>query len=807
MFRNYLKIAWRNIWKNKQVSAVNITGLAVAIAAALLLCITVYREFSFDDFHEKKESLYQVYREEFHADGTESHSNMSYPMGPAMKAELPGIRELARLANGAAVMKVGETSQSIGLRYVDSSFLDLFTFPVAAGSGRLDMNTALISEKMAGIFFKDADPLGKTVLLRAGPEWKSFTVGGVMKDPPNNSSIRFDALVRLETHRSYLADRGNWGNFSLEIFVQLSPGVHPEDIERRGKAFMEKYYEEDVQRMKAAGAVKDKFGGVLHLGLIPLNEIHFSKHSNLQDAKKPILYMLLFIAGFLLFIASINFLNLTLARAFTRAKEVGMRKTLGAATAQLVLQLCGEALVLFLISLALGLVITYFVLPHYNALFFSNSVYAFGILFKPKFLAGIFVALLLITLLAGGYPAWALSRTHTLLVLKGKVSAGRTNYFRNSLIVTQFVFSCLLICGTIVAWQQMSYLHNKPLGFNTHEVVSIPVSKDVNGHQLLARLRAELAGQPDILSITASGNNFGRGKDGAQSTSIINFQLFDKDVKSHWQSVDFDYVKTMDLQLVGGKDFDRSMGLDSLGLVINEKMAKQLAALGVKDPVGYRFRMDGEGPEYHINGVVKDYNFKSLHEEIAPLTLYLNRPEDLPAYIFVKTGPGNLTASMAKIEAAYKKTAPGQLFLASFVNENTEKQYKFEAVLMKIFVSGAILTIIISCMGLFAIAMLAIGHRTKEIGIRKVLGASAAGIAGLIAADFLKLVLIAIVIATPVAWYVTREWLKGYAYQVDVGWWVFVLAGLLAILIAAATVSFQSIRAALMNPVKSLRSE
>ncbi len=787
------------------MSAVNIVGLAVAIAAALLLCITVYREFSFNDFQEKKDYLYEVYKEDFHADKTESQSNMSYPMGPALKAEIPGIKEVVRFANDASVMNVGEISQSIGLRFVDSSFLNVFTFPAVSGNSALGMNNVQITEKMAGIFFKDQDPVGKTIRLRVGNEWKSYVVGAVMKNVPDNSSIRFDALLRLENHPSFPEDRENWGNFSLEIFVQLNPGVKPEDIERRGKTFLEKHYTEDIERMKKAGARKDKFGGVQHMGLTPISEIHFSNNSNLQDAKKPILYMLLFIAAFLLFIASINFLNLTLARAFTRAKEVGMRKMLGAARIQLVLQLCGEALVLFLISLVLGLAITYFVLPFYNAMFFAKAVYAFGILLQPKFLVGILAALLIISPLAGGYPAWVLSRTHTLLVLKGKVSSGRTNYFRNTLIVTQFVFSSLLICGTIIAWQQMSYLRDKPLGFNTHEVVSIPVSKDLDGHLLLARLRTELAQQPDILAVSASGHNLGRGKDGSQSTSIITFELEGKEISSHWQAVDYDYIRTMDLKLRGGKDFDPKMGLDSFGLVINEKMAKQL--VGAKDAVGYRFRMDNEGPEYHINGVVKDYNFKSLHEEIGPLTMYLNQQDEPPAYIFVKTKPGNLPASMSRIEAAFKKAAPGQTYLASFVNENTEKQYKFESTLMKIFICGAVLTIIISCMGLFAIAMLTIGHRTKEIGIRKVLGASAAGIAGLIARDFLKLVALAILIATPVAWYVMSEWLKGYAYRINISWWVFVLAGLVAVFIAAATVSFQSIRAALMNPVKSLRSE
>lgn len=799
MFRNYIKIAWRNIWKAKQVSFVNITGLAVAIAVALLLCLTVYREFTFDDFHEKKKDIYLVYMEEYYPERTESKANMPYPLAPALQQEIPGIKAVTRYANDGARARVGEITEDAHIRRVDNSFLQMFTFPVVSGQLQLGLNDVIITEKTARRFFKDADPVGRNMALSRGDKWENFRVSAVLKDPPANSSLEFDMLMRMEQGASYAADRDQWESFSLSTFVQLMPGVQPESFSANAKAFMDKHYAKKLLNMKNDGARPGKYGGLMHLGLIPLEEVHFSKISSLGNSNETMMFMMLFVAVFLLFIASTNFINLTVARAFTRAREVGMRKMMGAGKMQVALQFCGEALVLFFIALVLGALLAFILLPQYNALI--NYELSFSILKEPRVLAGIAGAFLLVTLLAGGYPALLLARSGTLQILKGKISTGRSNYLRNSLIVVQFAFSSLLICCTLIAWQQVNYLRSKPLGFNTEEVVSVPLGNVQQSLQVVERMRMELSQQPGVLSITSADNNFGRGRDGSTTVAKVGFRHKDRELESNWLNIGYDYVKTMDLQLTAGRDFNRNMGTDSSGLLINERMA---AELGEKDIIGYRFRFDEDGREYHVLGVVKDFHFQSLHTRIEPITMLM---QGAPAYLFVKVRSGNLEASMKTIERAWNEIVPGTPFLGSFVNENTNRQYNRDRKLSQIFVSGAVLTIIISCMGLFAIAMLAIGQRTKEIGVRKVLGASVLGITTLISRDFLKLVGVAILIASPLAAWMMNEWLKEFAYRIGISWWIFVVAGLMAIAVAAVTISFQSIRAALANPVKSLRTE
>lgn len=801
MFKNYLKIAWRNIWKSKQVSAVNIIGMSVAIAAALLLCFTVYSEFSYDNFHVNKKDLYQLYYSEARAEGPRTHLSTPIPLAPAMKEEMPGVVNIARVANDAAGIRTatGE-AQSIGINCVDSSFLRMFTFPAISGNLRLGLNDAIITEKTAVKLFKKEDPVGKTVSINQGDGWQAFTVSAVVKDIPDNSSINFDVLLRLERVTDYAGNKDEWGHSNLYTFVQLTPGVASEEMEKRSIALTKKYYAEDVDKYKKAGAKADKYGAYMHIGFIPMEEVHLTENGQKNTGRVMMLYMLLFIAAFLLFIASINFINLSMARAFMRAKEVGMRKALGAAKFQLALQLSGEAMVLFFFSLLLGLGLAYIIMPTYNAVLRYHL--SFGILKDPGVITGMAIVFLLISILAGGYPSLVLARAKTLQVLKGKISSGRNNYFRNSLIVTQFVFSSLLICCTIIAWQQMNFLKNKSLGFNTHEVVSIPVGNEVNSEQLLERMKAKLAQQPGIISISAARSNLGRGRDGSISTSVVGFSYKNQELMTNLQFVSYDYLKTMDIKLLAGREFSPQMA-DSNSIIINERMALQL---GVKDIEGFTVRFEEDGPVHNVIGIMKDYHFQSLHRKIEPLTLSLNNEGRPSNYIFIKTAPGSLEASMATIESAWKAVAPGP-FLGSFVDENTDRQYKGDKVLAKIFVSGAVITIIISCMGLFAIALIAIGQRNKEIGIRKVLGAGVLTITALISRDFLKLVILAILIATPIAWFVMNKWLEIYAYSINISWWVFLLAGLLAISIAAITVSFQTIRAALMNPVKALRSE
>ena len=801
MFKNYLKIAWRNIWKSKQVSAVNIIGMSVAIAAALLLCFTVYSEFNYDNFHLNKKNLYQLYYSEARAEGPRTHLSTPIPLASAMKDEMPGVVNVVRVANDAAGIRTttGEV-QNIGINCVDSSFLRMFTFPAVNGNLRLGLNDAIITEETAIKLFKKEDPVGKTVSINQGDSWQAFTVSALLKDIPDNSSINFDVLLRLERVTDYADNKDEWDHSNLYTFVQLTPGVTREEMEKRSIALTKKYYAEDVDKYKKAGAKADKYGAYMHVGFIPMEEVHLTEDGRKNTGRVMMLYMLLVIAAFLLFIASINFINLSMARAFTRAKEVGMRKALGAAKFQLALQLSGEAMVLFFFSLVLGIGLAYIVMPTYNAVLRYHL--SFDILKDPGVITGMAIAFLLISILAGGYPALVLARAKTLQVLKGKINTGRNNYFRNSLIVTQFVFSSLLICCTIIAWQQMNFLKNKSLGFNTHEVVSIPVSSDIDAGQLLERMKAKLAQQPGILSISAARSNFGRGRDGSISTSVVGFSYKNQELMTNLQFVSYDYLKTMEIKLLAGREFNPQMA-DSNSIIINERMALQL---GVKNIEGFTVRFEEDGPAYSVIGIMKDYHFQSLHRKIEPLTLSLNNEGRPSNYIFIKTAPGNLEASMTTIESAWKASAPGA-FLGSFVDENTARLYTGDKVLAKIFISGAVITIIISCMGLFAIALISIGQRNKEIGIRKVLGAGVITITALISRDFLKLVILAILIATPIAWFVMNKWLGIYAYSIDINWWVFLLAGFLAISIAAITVGFQTIRAALMNPVKALRSE
>ncbi|MGX5818360.1 ABC transporter permease [Chitinophaga lutea] len=804
MISNYLKIAWRSIWKSKQVSLINIVGLSVAIAVALLLSLTVYREFSFDKFHEQKQDIYQVYMDEFGTDRTRSRANLQYPLAPALMAEIPVVKRATRWFTAGVAMKTGEQPQNIQLIGSDEHFLEMFTFPAREGQTQIGPNDVLITERTAGRFFKGQDPIGKSVAIRLGESWKDYQVKGILKDIPNESSITFDVIMRIENSPVWQRDRENWENNSVNTFVQLQPGASPASFDARSRAFADLHFKAIIDDLKEAGARPGKNGGLVYLGLLPMKDVHFESYT-LARLKRPMVYLLVFITIFLLFIASINFMNLTMARAFTRAKEVGMRKMLGAARLQLVAQFFGEALILFLISLAIALLLAWVLLPHFTA--FLNNQLSYRMLLEPKILLGIFCALLFISLLAGGYPALALARMRTLQVLKGKVQSGRRNYLRNGLIVTQFVLSGFMICCTIVAWQQMRYLRTKPLGIDVQQVVSVPVGRELNGHQLLDRMRAALRTYPDVLSVSGGTNNVGKGLDFSQSTSRLTFMHKGNNIESYWMNVNFDYVKTLGLQLVDGRDFDPARTTDSLGLIINQRMA---ALLGKDVTAGYQFRLDDEdkeSPMRTVVGIVKDYHFRSLHEAIGPQMMYIGGADDPPAYVFIRVAPQNLESTLATIEKAWKEVAPGQPFQGTFLDENTGRFYEGEKKVSQIFVFGAVLTIIISCMGLFAIAMMAIAQRTREIGVRKVLGASVVSITALVSRDFLKLVLLAILISSPLAWLAMGAWLEEYAYRISINVWVFVLAGLMAMLVAAVTISFQTIRAALMNPVRSLRTE
>ncbi|MGA0559780.1 ABC transporter permease [Larkinella sp. VNQ87] len=806
MVLNYVKIALRNLWKHKTFALVNVIGMSVAFASCLLLFLTAWTQFSFDDFHVNQEHLYLVYDQ---TGPTNKGATMPAPLAPALRKEfLPEIAHITRMVDGGGAVQYNEKEFDKSIRFVDPDFFDMFSFPLRKGnpgSVLSSLSNIVVSESTAQAVFGSADPVGKTLLLRLEGNWKPFVVSGIIADAPENSSIKYDILARFEAYPEYQINKDRWDNQFHSVYVQLDKKITEATFEQRLRTFVPKYYDGSIRNLKRDGGQPDENGDLISLRLLPMRDLHFDTEvggGNVAAVKKSYPVLLLVVAGFIVLIACINFINLSTARSLTRSREVGMRKVLGALKQQLVFQFWGEAFILCLIALLLGSLLAVLLLEQFNAIFRSKS--SLSSLFAPGLTVSMVLVFLLITFVAGGYPALFVSRLNTIQILKGKVSLGKTGGVRNTLLIVQFAIATFLIGCTMIAWQQVNFLRNMPLGYNESQVISIPVGSRLDGRQVLNRFRDKLTQQTRVLSVTGAYKNFGRGLDGSSYTSIVGFDHKNRTIRSHWQPVDYDYLKTLDIKLLAGRDFSRLYATDSTtSVIINETMAKEL---GEKNPVGTLLNVNDGEPPLQVIGVVKDYHHESLKKAIQPNTLLISH--DWPiGYILVKIAPDNVPATMAILKTAWEEVAPKTEFQGSFLDENTDRQYQSEERMSKMFISAASVAILLSCMGLFAIAVMMMAQRTKEIGVRKALGASVGSIVALLSKDFLKLVLVGIVLATPVAWWMMAQWLEEYAFKITIEWWVFALAGLLAVLIAFATVSFQSIKAALMNPVTSLRSE
>ncbi len=803
MFKNYLKIAWRNLWKHKTFSAIIVFGMAIAFAAALLLSLTAYQELSYDQFHKNKDDIYQVYMEEYRRDGTERTSTMAVPLAPALKKEYPAIIHITRFGSSAGnLVRYKDKEIDLNIRAVDPDFFEMFSFPIVSGNKTAplkELNDLMLTENCAKRLFSEENPLGKLVEIQMDGEWKSFKVSSVVENFPDNSSFTFDMFTRFEHFPNYEQHTDNWDAWTHEIFLQLREDTRPSDFEESLRAFNPKYFKGRIDQMQRDQGKKDAKGDYFRLRTIPFTDIHFSEISGTgAGINKFYPYLLLIISAFILFIACVNFVNLSLARSFTRSKEIGIRKVVGALRWQLIRQFWGEALLVCFLALALGILIAYLLLPYYKTTF-NQSIFV-GILKSPMVIIYTILAFGIVTLFAGGYPAWVVSTLDMVKIVKGKLSSGKSHFLRNTLMVVQFTLSCLLIISTIIVWNQINYLRSKPLGYNKQQVISIPIGNTIDPEKSLALMRTKLAAEPQVIAVTATDMNLGRGRDGSSSTSIMGFDYKNKGINTHWLRIDYDYLEALDIKLIAGRDFSREYA-DTGAVLINQQMAN---ALGEKDPLNAM--LDVDGSKLKVIGVVQDFHFKSLHRQIEPLTMVV-RPNWQISYLFVRVKPDNLPASLARIEKAWKEINPKGDFEASFLDENTDNQYRKETRMSKIFMGGAILAILISCMGLFGIALLAIIQRTKEIGIRKVLGAGTFQIVRLVSKDFVLLVILAIVIASPLAWFAMNKWLENFAYRISISWWVFAVAGIAALLIAFVTLSFQSVRAALGNPVKALRSE
>ncbi|MFC5409498.1 ABC transporter permease [Larkinella bovis] len=810
MLRNYLKIAFRTLWKSKGYAAINVVGLAVAFCICVFLFLTSYLQLTYDSFHADGDRIFQPYLFANHSDKTTRNGAVPLPFLPALKSSFPEVEAATCIMSGRkSLVEVNQKYFDKLVVHTNPDFFKVFSFPLLKGNRELalrDLSSIVINETMAQTLFGAADPMGKTVLVGSIGSQKQYVVTGVIGDAPiNNSTIQYDALVRIETAPNYQEAKTDWNAYFYPVYLKLSPQVDQATFENRLKPFAAKYFPGTLEELNKKGAQPDQRGDVFAVRLQKLADIHFDREiSNGRGVPIALVYTLLGIGFFILLIACSNFINLSIARSFTRAREVGVRKALGALKNQLFVQIWGESTVICLIGFLLGLVLAYLLLPQFNATF--DARLRLEAVFKPGFMALILAVFGLVTLVAGGYPAWQMTKFNTVEVLKGKVSLKRPGILRNSLIVTQFTLSCLLACCTIIAAQQVDYLRSRPLGFEKEQVISIPVGNQVDGRQVLGRLRNKLANDPSVLAITGTSVNIGRGRDRVSSRTTIGYTYKGKEVSTDWLLIDYDYLKTLNIKPISGRDFSRLYATDSVNrVIITASMAK---LLGEKNPVGLLLGDDGDttGTKSQVIGVIPDFQLYSLSDQAKPITLHLSNSETIH-YIFVRVTPQSLAGAMEKLKTAWQEVAPQSEFLATYLDENVDAWYQNEERMAQICSLASGVAILLSCLGLFAVARMVIEQRTKEIGIRKVMGASIPNIIVVLSRDFVKLVLISLLIAMPLAWLLMTTWLSNYRERIPISLWVFTGVGLAAILIALATVSFQTIKAALVNPVKSLRSE
>lgn len=790
MIKNYLKIAIRNITRHKAFALINIAGLAIGMTCSILILLWVRNELSYDRFHANAGQLYRVVC----GLGDFEYAVNPYPMTQEVQAKVPGIKNITRLMPiEPTVFEIGDHKfeETKGL-YVDSSFLQSFSFQLVSGdrTNALQRNDGiLITESMAKKYFGNDDPMGK--VLRKNNN-NNVVVTGVLANTPPNSHLQFDYIIPMSAIAQTNDDIRNsvWDNFNFYSYVQLDKSINPTPaaLQKLNKQMNDIYYQHIP---KEALNVKFK--------LQPLTDIHL--HSNFQADLAGMgnyQYVKIFfvVAVFILVVACINFMNLATARSARRAKEVGLRKVVGAGRGQLIWQFLGESMLISFFALLIAMGLVWLLLPAFNNLAGKELTIHF---FDWKLLFSLIGIALITGLISGSYPALFLSGFKPAKVLKGNIKTmGGNLVFRNSLVVTQFIVSIVLLAGTAVVYQQLRYIKNMNLGFERSNLLYMPVTGDMNGK--MQTLKAELKKNP-LTSDFATSNNLPAGLQ--NGTVNILWEGKDPTDQTIFPNMDVseDFFDVFQMKMASGRAFSTEFKSDTSNYIVNEKAAKAMG-MTASNAIGKPLTMWGN--KGTIVGVVKDFNFKTIQNEIQPMVIRLNRSGGL---VFVRTKPGTTEATIKAMEKLNTELNPAYPFSYGFVDQEINKLYKGEQQMGSLFNVFAILAIFISCMGLYGLSAFMAEQRTKEIGVRKVLGASVGSVVYLLSLNFTRLILIATVIAIPLAWFAINSWLKGFAYRISANWTIFLLASLSALVIAWITVGYESIKAAIANPVKSLRSE
>jgi putative ABC transport system permease protein len=796
MVRNYIKTAYRSLVKNVGFTAINVLGLSVGLATCLLIVFYVVDELSYDKYNVNADRIYRI-TEIARLNGNEaSYAGVEKPLMEALKS-FPEIEKMARftpitslfLSPQKFYMRKGNNDiQERNIVYAESGIFDIFTLPVVSGHPSLnEPHTAVITESTAKKYFNKTDVAGQILTINDTSQYK---ITAVIKDIPLQSHFNFDFFLSYSSLPEYRA--GGWGYGGLHTYLLLKPGADIKKLESQMQAIAYKNYPSSMHTN----------GNYLKYDLTPLLDLHLrstSQYELMEKGNIQYVYIFSVIALFILLIACVNFMNLSTARSSNRAKEVGVRKVLGSARKYLVYQFLTESILITLVSTIIAVGLAWLLMPLFNQVAVKRL--AFTAHSMAWLLPSLFIAVLVIGCLAGSYPAFFLSAFQPIEVLKGKLAAGfKGGFLRSFLVVFQFSISIFLIIGTLVIYNQLNFIHNKNLGFNRSQVLVI---KNVNVLGKQAKiLKQEIKEMPGVVNATMS-TYLPTGEDRNMTGLFPELPIDIKhDVLSEFWPVDEDYMNTLGIKLIAGRNFSNQMASDTAAMIVNEAFVKRF---GFKDPLNKTVYRDSYGIQpYHVVGVMKNFHFSSLKDEIKPVALVYN--EDRGS-ISARVKTASLAALMSNIEDKWKHLSPNQQFTYSFMDQDFDATYRSEQRIGQLFISFSTLAILIACLGLFGLAAYAAEQRNKEIGIRKVLGASISGIVSMLSIDFIKLVFISILISSPLAWFIMNKWLQNFAYRENIQWWILAIAGAVALIIAFVTISFQSIKAALANPVKSLRSE
>lgn len=816
MLKNYFKITLRTIRKHKLYSLINIVGLTMGISCCILIYLFIQDEYSFDKFHDEGEQIYRLeeisYRkskanikptpffDSRSPEGMYQQPWLPLPLGPEIKARFPEVESFTRLDEATLLVRNSEEPFEQEVFYTDSNFFTVFSFPLLQGNPETvlsEPNSIVLTPKSAQLYFGEESPMGKSLTVNIRNEDHEFVVTGIAKAAPSNSSIQFEVVMDITRTPYYEFNKDRWNNFNTPLFVKLTKGTNMAAFESKLNEIAIERYSEDWQEERNHYNLPAE-SPVMEFKLSPLTSIHMNAAVSWPGGSNPLYsYILGAIAILILLIACINYVTLALAKSSGRAKEVGIRKTSGALRNQIAIQFWGETQLLTFIAMIAGICLTELALPFFNTVAgkslsvnYVQNLEFLGVLLGITFLAG---------LVAGSYPALVLSRFQPVKVLKGLSSTGFKPRMAKGLLVVQYCLSIFLIISSVIMFKQLDYVNSKELGFNEEQVLFVPTHTGWNetGTNLMKLYRTELSGYQGIKNISGMAPAFTTG------TNSYGFEIGERDMRSYIYYVDEQLISTLGFELINGREFSEDFN-ENNSIIINEAFAREMEW---DNPIGQLVPWNDQENPSTVIGVVKDFHFQSLESEIQPMLFHINPEQGGVAYIAIKLEEGMISVTLPKLEQVWAEVAPFTPFNFFFLDDAVSAQYKDHKKWLQIMGTSTFIAILIACLGLFGLAGLTAVNKTKEIGIRKVLGAGIDQIILLLNKDIIILISVALLIASPISWYIMEQWLSDFTYRISMSLDIFILSALFALLIAIITVSYHSVKAALANPVDSLKNE